>query len=372
LTGVFVVTASSVAAAEPGAAATRVTASPSATVATTGARVAVRGTVTGGDREVRLQQLVGRTWRTVAEGQASGSFTLTVPTDRADVGLYRVLAPAADGLAVGTSRSFRVGVGEGSSRSRAFLTTPPVRWDPCTPIGYRVNLRGAPEGALDDVRRAVAQASAASGLKFRYLGTTSVVPGSSSTSVPSAYPADTALVVAFATPATSGFLGRGTDVLGVGGVFYDLRPAKVGRTTWYRAVQGYVVLDAGRELPGGFGTGPEEGVLGTRGQVLMHELGHALGLDHPTTGDKAQIMYHETTYKEARWGAGDLAGLRRLGAASGCFSKGKGKGRPAASTRDAVRPGRGAPMFAGVGRVAQVGHVRAQETAVRPVASRQR
>ncbi|GAB46966.1 M66 family metalloprotease [Mobilicoccus pelagius] len=363
-------TASSVAAADPGVAVTRVAASPSATVATTGARVAVRGTVTGGDREVRLQQLVGRTWRTVDEGQASGSFTLTVPTGRADVATYRVLAPATDELTAGASRSFRVGVGEGSGRSWAALTTPPVRWDPCTPIGYRVNLRGAPEGALADVHHAVAQASAASGLKFRYLGTTSVVPGSSSTSAPSTYPADTALVVAFATPSTSRFLGRGTDVLGVGGVFYDLHPAKVGRTTWHRAVQGYVVLDAGRELPGGFGTGSEKGVLGTRGQVLMHELGHALGLDHPTTGDQAQIMFHETTYKEARWGAGDLTGLRRLGATSGCFPE--GKGAPTASTRDAVRPGRGAPMFAGVGHVAQVGHVRAHESAARPVASRQR
>ena len=305
----------------PTQAATTVTAAPSATVASTGVRVLVRGVVGGGEREVRLQQLFGRTWRTVdtATAAANGAYSLTAPTETPDIRLHRVVVPATATHAAATSRRFTVAVGEGDVRAVSYLTTPSVRWDPCTPIGYRVNLTGAPAGALKDIQRAVAETSRATGLRYRYLGTTNVVPGAESTELPDTYPADTRLVVAYATPSTSKFLGKGVDVLGMGGVFYDLTPTKVGRTTWHRAVQGYVVLDSRAELPGGFGRGSEAGILGTWGQVLMHELGHTVGLDHPSPADTAQIMHPSTTSKEARWGAGDLAGLRRLGSTSGCF-----------------------------------------------------
>jgi predicted Zn-dependent protease len=43
----------------------------------------------------------------------------------------------------------------------------------------------------------------------------------------------------------------------------------------------------------------------------MHELGHAVGLGHAQ--HPAEIMYPVLTRKPARWGAGDLAGLRVLG-----------------------------------------------------------
>ena len=110
-----------------------------------------------------------------------------------------------------------------------------------------------------------------------------------------------------------------------------------------------VVLDARRDLPGGFGPGPRVGTLGTWGQVLMHELGHTLGLDHPSGLDKAQIMFPETTYKEARWGAGDLAGLRRLGSASGCFPKAKAS--VAAPIRKTMTAGSDSRMRPGLGHV---------------------
>ncbi|MDO5626910.1 MAG: matrixin family metalloprotease [Mobilicoccus sp.] len=307
-------------------------AAPSARVVKTGDRVLVRGTLaTSQERTVRLQRLVGRTWRTVAESSTTGTFALRLPTDTNGVEHYRVLAPAAGRAAEQVTPSFTVGVGAGDTRSHAFLTRTPVRWDPCTPVGYRVNLDGAPPEALADVRRAVSLASAASGVPFTYRGTTSMVPGSARTTGLENYPADTQLVIAYTAPERTSYLrGRG-DVLGVGGVFYDLSPERINNRAWHRTLQGYVVLNSTKSLPSGFGSGRSTGELGTWGQVLMHEIGHTMGLDHVNA--PMQIMHPETTEKEAVWGLGDLTGLHRLGASAGCFSGstndvGRGPSRP--------------------------------------------
>src|SRR5690348_8932066 len=48
-----------------------------------------------------------------------------------------------------------------------------ARWNPCAPIPWQVNLTGAPRGALRVVSAAVHRVALASGLRFRYVGTTS-------------------------------------------------------------------------------------------------------------------------------------------------------------------------------------------------------
>jgi hypothetical protein len=57
----------------------------------------------------------------------------------------------------------------------------------------------------------------------------------------------------------------------------------------------------------------------TRGQLLLHELGHAVGLAHPLINDPHEIMYARPTAEAATWGAGDLAGLRAVGRSGGCL-----------------------------------------------------
>lgn len=308
--------------AASGAEATSLTASPSSHVVRTGDRVLVRGSVTASAaRPVRLQKLVGRTWRTVAETSTTGSFAMALPTGENGVESYRVHAPAAAGLADQSTSAFTVGVGAGDPRSHAFLTKTPVRWDPCTTVGYRVNLDGAPPEALADVRRAVSMASAASGVPFTYRGTTSMVPGAANVSGLENYPRDTQLVIAYTAPKNSSYLRGRPDILGAGGALYDLTPEKIRNRSWHRTLQGYVVLNSTKDLPSGFGPGRTTGELGTWGQVLLHEIGHTMGLDHPKGGDPQQIMHPETTYKDVVWGAGDLAGLYRLGSSAGCFSR---------------------------------------------------
>lgn len=298
---------------------TSLTVAPSATVARTGARVLVRGTV-GADeaRQVVLQRLVGRAWRDVDEVSTDDTYALTVPSDKSGMFSFRVYVPATDSRAATTSKPFTIGFGLGETSDYALLTTPPVRWDPCTPIGYRVNLEGAPKSGLNDIKSAVSLAAAASGLTMRYRGTTAVVPGATGADVPEMYPADTQLVIAWAAPGKTDLLKPRSNVLGVGGVFFDRTPQKIGKATWLRSVQGYVVLNTDKDLPGGFGMGRSSGDLGTWGQVIMHEVGHTLGLAHPKDAPE-QIMNPETTRKAAAWGLGDLSGLRKVGRGAGCF-----------------------------------------------------
>ena len=157
---------------------------------------------------------------------------------------------------------------------------------------------------------------AATGLPLVYRGQTKIVPGKGSAS----YPKDTQVVIAWSTTGATRYLPKPKKgqyaVAGYGGGSWssgwDAKNHK-----WGRFVQGYVVLNAKYHFAPGFGAGPKYGWQGTRGQLVMHELGHAVGLGH--TGDRTQIMYSTMTRKTAAYGAGDRTGLRVLGKVSGCL-----------------------------------------------------
>ena len=51
----------------------------------------------------------------------------------------------------------------------------PVRWNPCEPVHYVVNVADAPAGSLGDVQEAVRRISAATGITFAYDGLTDEV-----------------------------------------------------------------------------------------------------------------------------------------------------------------------------------------------------
>jgi Matrixin len=229
-------------------------------------------------------------------------------------------ALAAVGVVVGqpamTSDPAHAGALRGSTSGYVLNHNPDatvVRWNPCAPVHYRVDLARAPDGALADVREAVARISAATGLRFADDGSTEVIPQSDygRGTAPTAPPP---LVIAWAAPGRgpgrSDLLG---DELGWGGWvtrwWSDGDGAHAGRI-----VTGYVVINtASNELPGGFDAHPG----GSRGELLMHELGHAVGLGHAT--DPGQLMYPTLGAWPGVWGAGDTAGLRVVGS-GGCLS----------------------------------------------------
>lgn len=219
------------------------------------------------------------------------------------------LAPAAGSEGVTTAPHYRT--------FRAQLPTgaqPVVRWDPCLPITYQVNLAALADtrkaAALADTRKAVDIVAAATGLTFTYAGQTTRVPQPDNASD---QPVD--LVIAFTDQQHTRYeLGDG--VVGVGGAVKRrlMRPTLAGFKYRMAATHGFVVLDtealASLTKPG-FGPGRR------RGNVLLHELGHVIGLDHY---NEAPSMMNSVLNERTPNGftSGDLAGLRRLGAASGC------------------------------------------------------
>lgn len=169
----------------------------------------------------------------------------------------------------------------------------PVGYDPCKPIHYVVNPRTAFKGSIAIRETAIKQIKAATGIHFVFDGWTDEAPSKKPRTA--AHP----VLLAWSDPAESPRL-KGS-IAGLGGS----QPALVGNT-WF-LVSGTIWLDGPqlqqiRDSPGG---------ARSARAVIMHELGHLLGLAHVDAPD--QIMHHKGSAAIVDWGSGDLKGLSILG-----------------------------------------------------------
>ncbi|WP_372733700.1 matrixin family metalloprotease [Nocardioides sp.] len=292
-------------------------------------------------REVSLQRRVPGGWARLGTTQTAGdgSFLIRIPTEV--LGNYRlrmvasatVLAAAAVAARPGKFKVKPARRPAGKAGDHVYLRKRPpvVRWNPCAPIRYQVNARRAPAGALKDVKVALSRISAATGLVFEYAGPSRVDPKMSASQD---YGPNVDLLIGWVNGSqTDMFQGRGTAPVATGGPIYYKKGFIDGAgrpVAW--AFKGRVAINVAynkRLKPGG-------GKGFTRVKTLMHELGHVVGLNHART--KTQVMYPRIGFGNNRWGRGDLAGLRHLGAEQGCVYQADGAPLPSRS-RGSSAPG---------------------------------
>ena len=170
-------------------------------------------------------------------------------------------------------------------------TDDPVTFSPCAPIPYVVNPSGGPPEAGALIATAITRISAASGLAFTDLGTTD------DSRFNGREPGDPVLI-GFVPSGVLDDLSRASGNVGLGGstavsdgvAHLAYRTGMVAlRTDWF-------------DDPGV--TDPQKIA------VVMHELGHVLGLAHV---DDARELMAGTNIGLTHLGPGDREGLARLG-----------------------------------------------------------
>jgi hypothetical protein len=242
---------------------------------------------------------------------------LQVPTDQ--LGTFRFRVAAKDGAEVrSASEVERVRVRPsydpaGATADHGFLGSRRFRWNSCGTITWAFNPDHAPRKALGQIRTTIRKAHQATGLRFEYVGRTDERPRLRP------HTGRYKVIVGWRTPRSFGYFGNHPGRVGVGGASWHSGYEEADGTRVNRAWSGRLILNAryNKDLRNGYGRGY------TWGDVILHEFGHVLGLGH-AKGEK-QLMYPQMTKRKARWGAGDLAGLRKLGSARGCLDRVSGR-----------------------------------------------
>jgi len=187
----------------------------------------------------------------------------------------------------------------------------PYRWNPCEPIGYVANLDNAPVGAIDDVHEAVARVSAATGIDFADEGRVHTDAQAQLGSAFQDFTTDSGYRPLLFTWESDGYMRTLDDrdnLLGFG------IPWRGQGDQAHIYVSGAVVLNDEAGMPTGFAGRYSEGA------VLLHELGHVIGLAHVYEGtDEIMAIQRDVDYSISDYGPGDLEGLAALGRDAGCL-----------------------------------------------------
>lgn len=278
----------------------------------------VGGTTRSG-RVVRIVMSLPGGWREVARTTTAsdGSYRVTMANSwlRDTTVATHVLATTRMSAALGTRVRSVVSPSwspAGDASMHDLMGSGPGRYrlNPCRPHGWRLNDTAGTR--LADAREGVRRLSQATGIRFVYLGRTTHDPA-----VTSGWPGPvngipTTLVLGFGPDsATKWDVGAGEA--GPRALRHSRGPDGSG-VTQIVATGAWINTTHVRDT--GFGVGDHAG------QVILHELGHTVGLLHaPSDPRSTQRMNFTNPEAAARWGAGDLAGLRAVGLHQGCVTE---------------------------------------------------
>ncbi|CAA9376405.1 hypothetical protein [uncultured Nocardioides sp.] len=300
-------------------------------VSGSGTGYSLSGTVSGARKRPLLLQYKGaQGWQRLARTKAvDNAFTFNGTWDWYGTHKVRVLAPATRRHSRRAFEAHRVNVvpsytarGLAGDHNLLRFNGLRERVNPCQPIRYKLNLDDIGDGVLPIIDSVLFQFTQATGVRFKYVGRTHTIPQGRRT------------------------MDRGTDLI-IAWASQSERPALAGAV----AVSQIVKLDLGRDRKGRVWSVKQTGVTvnsdltvpgspnqavdialdspsrATLGMTLLHELGHGFGLAHTDRNEagRAQLMYFSTDnlpwsngWFRSLFGAGDLAGLRKVGLAAGC------------------------------------------------------
>jgi hypothetical protein len=184
----------------------------------------------------------------------------------------------------------------------------PTRWNPCAPIHYVVNASLAPPDSIADVHEAVSRISAATGIPFEYEGITDEEASISRDPYqPDRYGARWApVLIAWTDPEDSDIPFESGDRIAAGVAVPVIPPTRLEDVY----VSGWIAINADDPNPPGFD------LPGEQGPVILHELGHLMGLGHVKTVGE---LMNPSGGGVTDLAAGDREGLRELGASGGCI-----------------------------------------------------
>jgi hypothetical protein len=219
-------------------------------------------------------------------------------------------SPSRPPLAAASAPLGRPAIAPGGTGGFSFLAThpdgSPVAFDPCRPIHVVVRPDGEPPGGRSLLLSVLGELSGATGLQFLDDGVTTEGPDPARRPFqPERYGDRWApVLVTWSNPTETAMLDD--RILGRAG------PDPFGSGADQRYVSGMAVFN-GPALTRQLQSGDDAKARA----VLLHELGHLVGLGHVT--DPFQVMYDTNSYPLARYHAGDLRGLAELGLGR-CFA----------------------------------------------------
>jgi hypothetical protein len=250
----------------------------------------------------------------VLSGLAVGSL-LRDPTDPQSFAVGSRATPSSSPAQTGTHSPATPIIRSEPGGSFKFLEVVgggPVRWNPCETITYAVNTLGATSPVRPDLKEALHRVTRATGIGFRSVGITKET-----------------FLDAYLRMRYHGVIGkaeliliwvRHDDYRAILRQLHDPRPsiafAKTMAGLYTNQDQyfgGIIVVDADATAGRGFDYRYDHGA------VVLHELGHILGLDHVKDPDQLMYSGRHPRFGVTDFGPGDLEGLRHLGVDAGCL-----------------------------------------------------